>query len=90
MKWWMCSIMSNFFIELFRSFKWSIDHLTEYGFFFFEISELVLEVVVFLLLTEHTHFELSVQGLNQRHGGVCDLIIGIENFSLQGLKILPE
>lgn len=78
----MTSVLSNLLIQFFWSFEGGVDHLAEDRFLFFEICQLVLEVVVLLFLVQHTHLQLSVQSLNQWHGGIGDLVVGVEYFGL--------
>ena len=50
------SIVPNFLLKTIRSLVRGHNHLTEYRFFFFEIGELLLEMIVFLLLVGHSQF----------------------------------
>ena len=86
----MDSVLSNLLIEFLWSFEGGVDHLAEDWFLFFEICQLVLEVVVLLLLVQHPHLQLPVQSLNQWHRGIGDLIVGVEYFGLKRLKVLSE
>jgi len=52
-KWGQRSIVANFFMKSICPFMRCYDHLAQDGFLFFEVGELLLEMIVFLLLVGH-------------------------------------
>ena len=49
--------MANFFVKMLCAFERGDYHLAKNAFVLFELSELVLEVVVFLLLIDYSHLQ---------------------------------
>lgn len=84
------SIVADFLIEQVGPLERSHDHLTEHRLLLLEVSELLLEVVILLLLVYHAQLETAVEGLNERSGGCGDLLIYVVYFGLHGVQLLPE
>ena len=82
--------MTDFIVELFGAFGGGYDHLAEDGFLFFQLGELILEIVILLLLGDHAHLQTSVEAFDEGVGGVHDFVVGVFDFVLHGFEILPE
>ena len=57
---WIRSVVANFFVKMLCAFERGDNHLAKNAFFLFELSELVLEIVVFLLLIDYSHLQRAL------------------------------
>ena len=74
------SVVADFFIEFLCALVRCVDHLTEDGFLFFYVGELILETIVLFFLVQHTHLKLTVQSFNQRNCCIGYFVIDVGDF----------
>ncbi len=84
------SIVSHLLIQQLCPFERRHDHLTEDGFLLLKVSELLLEVGILLLLTNHAQLESAVERLDEGSGGLSDLLVDVVDLGLHGHQFLPE
>lgn len=80
----MRSILSYLLIDYVCPLEASDYHLAEHRFLLFEISELLLKVVILLFLGYHAQLQSSIEWLHKWRCGLRDLFVYILDFGPHG------
>ena len=69
-------------MELLCSFEGGCDHLAQNWLLFLEVGQLLLEVVIFFLLVDHSQLQAAVEGLHKGGCGFYYLLVYVLDFGL--------